>query len=119
MATPFDPPHGRFSMVSCAQSRMTRYGLAPLLTGGGSWARNVAPADTTRINAIVSRCMAVLPGQSAAKQYSSPAPPVPTRFSAEQPFDGCAEFHGEPGLPKVRRSWCPTVALPAPLLVQF
>ena len=24
MATPLDPPHGRFSMVSCAQSRMTR-----------------------------------------------------------------------------------------------
>src|SRR5215470_18679808 len=32
MATPLDPPHGLFSNVSCAQSRMTRYGLDPLLT---------------------------------------------------------------------------------------
>src|SRR5258708_5965443 len=32
-ATPFEPPHGLASIVSCAQSRMTLYGLAPLLTG--------------------------------------------------------------------------------------
>src|SRR5262249_8634756 len=38
IATPFDPPHGRFSTVSCPQSRMTRYGLAPLLTGATSCA---------------------------------------------------------------------------------
>src|SRR6185436_14894802 len=33
MATPLEPPHGRPSEFSCPQSRMTRYGLAPLLTG--------------------------------------------------------------------------------------
>src|SRR5205814_5547481 len=33
MATPLEPPHGLDSRLSCAQSRMTRYGLAPLLTG--------------------------------------------------------------------------------------
>jgi hypothetical protein len=33
MATPFEPPHGP-SVVNCAQSRITWYGLAPLLTGG-------------------------------------------------------------------------------------
>src|ERR1700692_2675557 len=40
MATPLDPPHGRFSSVSWPQSRMTRYGLAPLLMGAmsGVWA---------------------------------------------------------------------------------
>src|SRR4051812_41152921 len=31
-ATPFEPPHGRFSLLICAQSRMTLYGLAPLFT---------------------------------------------------------------------------------------
>src|SRR5450755_3476042 len=38
MATPLDPPHGLSSRVSCAQSRITRYGLAPLLTGATSCA---------------------------------------------------------------------------------
>src|SRR4029079_731002 len=33
IATPFEPPHGRFSPVNCAQSRTTRYGLVPLFTG--------------------------------------------------------------------------------------
>src|SRR5580704_10977918 len=44
MATPLDPPHGLFSTVSCAQSRMTRYGLAPLLTGATSCACTGPPA---------------------------------------------------------------------------
>src|SRR5262245_39833052 len=39
-----------------------------------------------------------------AKQYSRPAPPVATRFAAEHPCDACAEFHGEPGVPRARRS---------------
>src|SRR5882762_11767345 len=33
MATPLDPPHGLASIVSWPQSRMTRYGFAPVLTG--------------------------------------------------------------------------------------
>ena len=31
--------------------------------------------------------------QSAAKQYSRPAPPVPARLSCEHPRDAWAEFH--------------------------
>src|SRR5262249_6271295 len=56
MATPLEPPQGLFSRVSCAQSRMTRYGWAPPLTGATScaWAAPISKAIPT-ITAAVSQ----------------------------------------------------------------
>src|SRR5688500_18708962 len=52
-----------------------------------------------------------------AKQEKRPAPPVATRSCWLQLRLECAAFHDE--LPPPARSWCPTIALPAPLLVQL
>src|SRR6266700_4694160 len=59
MATPLEPPHGLFSSVSCAQSRMMRYGLAPLLTGATScvwaWPASMAiPMTAAAINQLLA-----------------------------------------------------------------